>query len=286
MAAGSFNCWRWPGVVFEFPPAFPYVAGILNVTPDSFSDGGSYASAGEAVARALALAGEGAAIIDVGGQSTRPGALPVSLAEEERRVLPVLTALREALGGSPVRISLDTDKPEMADKVLSLGLADILNDESGGDPDMARAAASHNTPLVLMHRPEGDDRGSLAAVTEDLAAIRSRYIEAGLPGTFIALDPGLGFGKNEEENLLILSDCRRLLELGGPVYIGASRKRFIGKYGGNPEAGKRLGGSLAAAVWAASCGASFVRVHDVKETVEAFAMTEALRSAFKNKSKM
>ncbi len=292
--------WRWPGVTLKFPPEQPYVAGILNVTPDSFSDGGRYLQTAAAVDQALAMARAGAQIIDIGGQSTRPGHVPVSAEEEEKRVLPVLLALQEALQASaaPVRhtetaspeeassaarplISLDTDKPALADKMLGLGLVHMLNDESGGNPEMARVAARHQAPLILMHRPAGMERGSLAAVLEDLRALRQLYMEAGLPGEYIALDPGLGFGKNDAENLTILNNCRQLLALGSPVYIGASRKRFIGRASGNPEAGGRLGGSLAAAVWAALGGVAFVRVHDVKETVEALRMVKALAGSEK-----
>ncbi len=294
--------WRWPGVTLKFPPEQPYVAGILNVTPDSFSDGGRYLQTAAAVDQALAMARAGAQIIDVGGQSTRPGHVPVSVEEEEKRVLPVLLALQESMhearqetlqaAADPDRdaeeaspawslISLDTDKPALADKMLGLGLVHMLNDESGGNPEMARVAARHQAPLILMHRPAGMERGSLAAVLEDLRALRQLYMEAGLPGEYIALDPGLGFGKNDAENLTILNNCRQLLALGSPVYIGASRKRFIGRASGNPEAGGRLGGSLAAAVWAALGGAAFVRVHDVKETVEALRMVKALAGSEK-----
>ncbi|MCL1804531.1 MAG: dihydropteroate synthase [Clostridiales bacterium] len=282
-SAGTLS-WRRRGVVFDFPPVLPYIAGILNVTPDSFSDGGSYATVDKAVAHALDMAEAGAAIVDVGGQSTRPGSLPVSAEEEMGRILPVLEALRTAFGdeaysGPHVLLSLDTDKAEVADFVLSRGLADMLNDESGGDTAMAEAAARHKTPLVLMHRPAGPGRGSLEAVMEDLAEIRRAYMEAGLRPECLALDPGLGFGKDEDENLALFSNCGKLLELGSPLYIGASRKRFIGKYSGNAEAGRRLGGSLAAALWAAAAGAAFVRVHDVRETAEALAMYAAIRKA-------
>ncbi|MEL7623477.1 MAG: dihydropteroate synthase [Clostridiales bacterium] len=303
---GQILHWCWPGITLTFPAEKPYIAGILNVTPDSFSDGGRYLQPAAAVEQALAMVRDGACIIDVGGQSTRPGHVPISAEEEEQRVLPVLLALQEAIqkarqdvgqeDGQEVRqvvgqedadataarfaagplISLDTDKPALADKVLGLGLAHILNDESGGNPEMARIAARYQVPLILMHRPAGMDRGSLTAVLEDLAALRQLYIEAGLPGEYIALDPGLGFGKIYDENLAILNNCRQLQALGSPVYIGASRKGFIGKASGNPEAGGRLAGSLVAAVWAALGGAAFVRVHDVKETAEALMMAQAL----------
>lgn len=276
---GQILHWCWPGITLAFPPEKPYIAGILNVTPDSFSDGGRYLQPAAAVEQALAMAEAGACIIDVGGQSTRPGHVPISTEEEERRVLPVLLALQEASFAAGPLISLDTDKPALADKVLGLGLAHILNDESGGNPEMARIAARYQVPLILMHRPAGMDRGSLAAVLEDLAALRQLYIEAGLPGEYIALDPGLGFGKIYDENLAILNDCRQLQALGSPVYIGASRKGFIGKASGNPKAGGRLAGSLVAAVWAALGGAAFVRVHDVKETAEALMMAQALMTS-------
>lgn len=298
---GQILHWCWPGITLIFPAEKPYIAGILNVTPDSFSDGGRYLQPAAAVEQALAMVRDGACIIDVGGQSTRPGHVPISAEEEEQRVLPVLLALQEALekarqeaiqqeahrqsdataarfAAGPL-ISLDTDKPALADKVLGLGLAHILNDESGGNPEMARIAARYQVPLILMHRPAGMDRGSLTAVLEDLAALRQLYIEAGLPGEYIALDPGLGFGKIYDENLAILNNCRQLQALGSPVYIGASRKGFIGKASGNPEAGGRLAGSLVAAVWAALGGAAFVRVHDVKETAEALMMAQALMTS-------
>ncbi len=300
--------WCWPGITLTFPAEKPYIAGILNVTPDSFSDGGRYLQPAAAVEQALAMVRDGACIIDVGGQSTRPGHVPISAEEEEQRVLPVLLALQEALekarqqqealrqearrqaayreegaaaasfAAGPL-ISLDTDKPALADKVLGQGLAHILNDESGGNPEMARIAARYQVPLILMHRPAGMDRGSLTAVLEDLAALRQLYMEAGLPGEYIALDPGLGFGKIYGENLAILNNCRQLQALGSPVYIGASRKGFIGKASGNPEAGGRLAGSLVAAVWAALGGGAFVRVHDVKETAEALMMAQALMTS-------
>ena len=271
--------WQWSSLILRFPAARPYVAGILNVTPDSFSDGGAYGTVEVAVAHGKAMAEEGADIIDVGGQSTRPGYAPVDLQEEKDRVLPVLRALSalRADAAKPVLLSLDTDKPAMAEAVLQEGLAHMLNDESGGNPAMAEVAARYGVPLILMHRPGAAGRGSIEATREDLALWRDQYIEAGLPGEWIALDPGIGFGK--DDNVAILRECARFLDMGAPLYIGASRKGFIGKATGNPDASKRLGGSLAAALWAAEAGASFVRVHDVRETVEALSMWAALRDA-------
>jgi dihydropteroate synthase len=274
--------WSWPEVSLGFPPALPYVIGILNITPDSFSDGGKYLATEKAVAHALYMAEAGAAVVDIGGQSTRPGSDAVSPEEEEARVMPVLEALKQARGYDNsgyknLLVSLDTDKPALAEQALSRSLVDILNDESGGDAAMAAIAANYHVPLILMRRPETSDRGGLAAVMEDLAAIRQRYVKAGLPQDYIAVDPGLGFGMDEDESLAILKDCGKLAELGGPLCVGASRKRVIGKFSGNPEAGRRLGGSLAAALWAAASGVDFIRVHDVKETVEALKMTAAIR---------
>jgi len=276
--ADSGLLWLWPEyeLALEFPPPAPYVVGILNVTPDSFSDGGDFLTVENALNRARAITGEGATVIDVGGQSTRPGYSPVNLEEEKRRVIPVLKAIKEALPGYPL-ISIDTDKAELADEALGLGIADIINDTSGGDVAMAKVAARRNAPLILTHRPAGMGRGSLSAVTRDLETIRERYIGAGLQRDYIAIDPGLGFGKDDGENLALLSGCAGLLELGSPLHIGASRKRFIGSVTGNDEPESRLGGSLAAAVWSALAGASFTRVHDVRETVEALAMIKALR---------
>ena len=269
--------WRWPLLSLAFPTEMPYIAGILNVTPDSFSDGGRFLSTEDALAHALHMVESGASLIDVGGQSTRPGHEAISFDEEKERVLPILKALRESLPEGQALISLDTDKADLADLVFGLGLADILNDVSGGDVSIAKVAARHQVPLVMMHNPKTADRGSVESVMEDMSAMQRDYIDAGLPKTHIALDPGLGFGKDEEENLRLFRECRRLLELGGPLYIGASRKRFVGKATGNPDAAKRLGGSLAVAIWAASLGVDFLRVHDVKETKEALWMTAALK---------
>ncbi|MCL2122308.1 MAG: dihydropteroate synthase [Clostridiales bacterium] len=271
--------WSWPDISLAFSVGLVYVVGILNLTPDSFSDGGSYDTVAAALARVQTMMKEGAQVVDVGGQSSRPGFAAISEQEEERRILPVLTALKELQeSGKPrILVSLDTDKPALAERVLGQGLADILNDVSGGDRAMAEVAAACQTPLILMHRPATDDRGSLAAVMEDLACMKENYREAGLPEAYMALDPGIGFNKTAEEDLALLQHCHSVGELGNPLYIGASRKRFIGRATDNPDAARRLGGSLAAALWAAEAGAAFLRVHDVKETVEALAMQAALK---------
>ncbi|MDR1193193.1 MAG: dihydropteroate synthase [Peptococcaceae bacterium] len=272
----GFLTWSWPAVTWTFRPGQVYLAGILNVTPDSFSDGGRFLAPEAAWRRGLALAEEGADMIDVGGQSTRPGHVPVSEDEELARVLPVLTALRRALPPAAL-ISLDTDKAAVAAKVFAAGLADILNDESGGDIRMAAVAAKYAAPIVLMHRPRVEGRGSPAAVGEDLAATRLSYEAQGASRRQIALDPGLGFGKTLEENLRLLAAGGALADLGCPVYIGASRKSFVGLATATERADQRLGGSLTAALWAAAAGASFLRVHDVAVTAAALKMFQTLR---------
>ena len=270
--------WQWPEVSLALPPPAPYALGVLNVTPDSFSDGGVYLDAEKALRGASRMAEEGAVIIDVGAQSTRPGYARVSEDEERRRVLPVLRAIKEALSAKTL-VSIDTDKAGLADEALRDGLADLINDTSGGDVNMARVAARYGVPLILTHIPESAGHGSLSAVARDLDALRKVYVKAGLPQDCIALDPGLGFNKTNEESLALLRECAKLLDLGSPLCVGASRKRFIGEATRNPDPVSRLGGSLAAVVWAALEGVSFVRVHDVKETAQALAMIAALKRA-------
>ncbi len=282
---GERLIWQWPGCRLELRSGRPLIAGILNITPDSFSDGGLYypaarppeeegalAGSAEIVAAGVnggvELARQGARIIDVGGQSTRPGYTPVAPEEELRRVMPVLEGLK-ALLPPEIAVSLDTDKPAVAEAVLSRGLAHILNDESGGSRAMACIAARYKTPVILMHRPAGDGRGALEAVLEDLRQLRLQYIGAGCHPMGIALDPGLGFGKTAQENLKILARTGDLHKLGAPIYIGASRKSFIGLVTGVQEARSRQGGSVGAALWAAEGGAHFLRVHDVGETAGA-----------------
>lgn len=293
---GEKLIWQWPGCRLTLQAGRPVIAGILNITPDSFSDGGRYYSAAPAASReepgaavpgiegGLALARQGAGIIDVGGQSTRPGYQPITPKEELDRVLPVLAGLAKELPPK-VAVSLDTDKPEVAEEVLSRGLARILNDESGGSQAMARIAARYKVPVILMHRPADNSRGSLEAVSEDLSRLRESYLEAGCAPEAIALDPGLGFGKTGPGNLELLARMRELQTLGAPLYIGASRKSFIGLATKVPFAGERLGGSVGAALWAAQCGAHFVRVHDVQVTREALAVYCLLKEQAEEREK-
>jgi dihydropteroate synthase len=258
----------------------PSVLGVVNVTPDSFSDGGRFLSPDVAVAQARRLLAEGAALVDVGGESTRPGSDGVSLAEELRRIEPVLAALT----GAPV--SVDTSKAEVARRALALG-AVMVNDVTAlrADPDLAGVVADGDAYLCLMHmlgeprtmqdHPRYDDVVSeVASFLEERLAFA---VAAGIPEERICLDPGLGFGKTLAHNLELVARLDELVALGRPVLVGASRKRFLGRVLGDPEA---LTGPVAAgvavAVLAYERGAWLFRVHDVREHVEALGAARAL----------
>ncbi len=258
----------------------PRVMGVLNVTPDSFSDGGRYAASADALARAQAMVAEGAAIIDVGGESTRPGAPPVEVAEELRRVLPVVEALAAAL---PVPVSIDTSKPEVIRQAVAAG-AGLVNDVRAlRAPGALEAAAGAGVPVCLMHM-QGEP-GTMQAepryqdvVAEVIAFLEQRVAAcegAGIPPARILIDPGFGFGKTVEHNLRLLNRLDRLAATGLPVLVGLSRKSLIGKILDAPV-DLRLYGSLAAAVVAVMRGARVVRTHDVRATVEALAVVRAV----------
>jgi dihydropteroate synthase len=259
----------------------PLVMGIVNVTPDSFSDGGRFAGAAEAVAHGLRLEEEGADLLDVGGESTRPGAEPVPAAEERRRVLPVIARLADRVR---IPISVDTSKAEVAREALEAG-ASLVNDVTAlrGDPEMAAVVARGRAALVLMHmrgQPRTMQRapryrdvaGEVAAF---LAQAARRAEAAGVERSRILLDPGLGFGKTVAHNLILLRSLGRLASLGYPLVLGPSRKSFIGK-ALNAEVGDRLAGTLACVAFAQRHGAHVVRVHDVKATVQLVKMLEAI----------
>jgi dihydropteroate synthase len=252
----------------------PAVMGILNVTPDSFSDGGVHLDPNVAAAAARRMVEEGAAIVDVGGESTRPGSQGVSIDDELRRVVPVLERLQGV-----VPLSIDTTKPEVVRRALELG-AELVNDVTAlrGDPDMAEVVAGADAYLCLMHmlgepRTMQDDPRYDDVVSEVKAFLEGRLafaVAAGIAEERICLDPGIGFGKTVEHNLELLRRLDELVALGRPVLVGVSRKRFLGRLLGDPEATVGpLGASIAAAVAAVSAGATIVRVHDVRETVEA-----------------
>jgi dihydropteroate synthase len=251
--------------------------GILNVTPDSFSDGGQYTD--RPVAHARALADAGADIIDVGGESTRPGAEPVSADVEARRVLPVIEQLPDLL------VSVDTTKAAVAARALAAG-ARIVNDISAlcADPRLIEIVGEHGAGVVLMHRQgtpatmqQAPQYADVVREVRDFLAARAAWAEArGLARTQIAVDPGIGFGKTVAHNLALLACLPELVALGYPVVIGASRKSFIG-HTLKREVNGRLAGSLGVAAWAVTHGAAVVRVHDVAETVDVVRMVEALK---------
>lgn len=262
----------------------PQIMGILNVTPDSFSDGGRHFDPEEALAHARAMAGAGAAILDVGGESTRPGAAAVPIDDEIARTAPVIEAIRAALA---VPVSIDTRKTAVARAAVRAG-ADMINDVAGFtfDPDLAPFAAEHalpvcvmhaqGTPETMQHSPRYDD--VLLDVYDWLEARVAFLTALGIPRARIAVDPGIGFGKTRAHNLRLLQNLSLFHGLGCPVLLGASRKRFIGDVTGTPVAAERVPGSLAVAVMAAGQGVQILRVHDVAETRAALAMWEAVRS--------
>ena len=252
----------------------PVVMGVLNVTPDSFSDGGRFLAAEAAVAHGLRLVEEGAAIIDIGGESTRPGAAPVGPDEEIRRVLPVVERLREAAPG--VVISVDTSKPEVIRAAVAAGVG-LLNDvRAFQEPGALEAASASGCALCLMHM-QGDprtmqDAPSYVDVVREVKAFLDTRAQAcrlaGVAPERLLIDPGFGFGKTMEHNRELLRDLRVLAAGELPVLVGLSRKSFIGKLTGRPAA-ERVHGSVALAVMAALNGARIVRAHDVAATVDA-----------------
>lgn len=253
--------------------------GILNVTPDSFSDGGNYSDFDAAIERASQMTGEGAAIVDVGGQSTRPGFAEISVEEECARIVPVIEALRDRL---IVPVSVDTYKSDVARAALRAG-AHILNDVHGlqGDPALVDVVAEFGCPVILMHQESefakapGDSIAKLKAFFERSFAIAAK---AGIARDRIIVDPGIGFLKTQAQNLEIVGRLGELRALGQPVLLGASRKSFIGNVLGLP-ASERLEGTLATSALAAWYGVEIVRVHDVAPNVRIAKMVAAVRTA-------
>ncbi len=256
----------------------PRVMGILNVTPDSFSDGGRFAAVEGAVAHAVRMAGDGADIVDIGGESTRPGYQPVDAEEEIRRVVPAIRAVREALD---LPISIDTMKASVAAAALEAG-ADVVNDVWGlqRDPDIARVAAEHGAPVVVMHhRTEVDPA---LDIVEDMKEFLGRSIDialkAGVPDHAIALDPGVGFGKTTAQNLIAIQQVGALAGMGFAVLLGTSRKSLIGHIiQRTPE--ERVHGTVATSVLGWAAGATLFRVHDIRENRDALLVAKAVLDA-------
>ena len=256
--------------------------GILNVTPDSFSDGGLYFDPDKALARAGTLIDDGADIVDIGGESSRPGSDSVPLEEELRRVLPVVRALAAQ---AAVPLSIDTTKPEVADECLRAG-ARIVNDIGGlRDPEMIAVTARRQAAAVIMHMRGVPKSMQLAPVYDDVVAevrlfLAQRAAAARAAGIEdLAVDPGLGFGKTAAHNLELLRRLDELASLGPPVLVGPSRKSFLGAFPGQESTSRRLEGTLAAVVVAALKGARVVRVHDVLACRRALQLADAIRTA-------
>ncbi|CAN5905651.1 dihydropteroate synthase [soil metagenome] len=261
----------------------PVIMGILNVTPDSFSDGGDFLDPEKAAGQAVTLLDEGAEIVDVGGESTRPGSDPVSPEEELNRMLPVIRGILE--NRPDTIISVDTYRVETARAALEAG-AGIINDVTAlrGDPDMAGVVAEAGCPVVLMHMlgepktmqqdPLYDD---VVQEVRDFLDQRAAHAEdAGVAPDRIILDPGIGFGKTVEHNLTLLQNLDAIVELGYPVLLGASRKRFLGSIAGVEGARDRVAGTVATSVLGYERGATFFRVHAVRPNREALQVTEAI----------
>jgi dihydropteroate synthase len=261
----------------------PVVVGILNVTPDSFSDGGDFLDPEAAAQHAASMVDEGAGMLDVGGESTRPGSDPVSQEEEMRRVIPVIEGILAARPEAV--ISVDTYRSGTATATLEAG-ARLVNDVTAlrGDPRMASVVGEAGCPVILMHmqgepktmqkEPHYED---VVREVRDFLAERAEYaVDAGVRPENIIVDPGIGFGKNLEHNLDLLNNLDAIVDLGFPVLIGASRKRFIERITGVQEARDRVSGTLATTVLAYERGATFFRVHDVSANSEALAVAEAV----------
>jgi len=265
---------------FELSLERPLVMGVVNVTPDSFSDGGKFLDTQAAVAHARGLVGEGADLVDVGGESTRPGAAPVSETEELRRVLPVLEALHD------VPVSVDTRRPRVMQAVLAAGASMINDIEALRSPGAVEAVAKSSCGLCLMHmqgEPQTMQRephyGDVVKEVKEFLAGRIAACErSGIARQRLVADPGFGFGKTVEHNLALLKRLPELAGLGVPLLAGWSRKSSLGRLTGR-HPGERLAGSLAAALLALLGGARILRVHDVKETRDAVLMFEAWRKA-------
>jgi dihydropteroate synthase len=265
------------------PHRRPLVMGIVNVTPDSFSDGGRYFDPAAALELARGMVADGADLLDIGGESTRPGSLPVAPAEQFRRVGPVIDAItREQL---PVTLSIDTTSAEVAKESLDAG-ANVINDISGGrhDPAMLPLAAARQVPIVLMHMlgtPQTMQNAPVYAdVVQDicdfLAQAASRATAAGVRADRILLDPGIGFGKTMVHNLQLLAALPRIANLGFPLLVGTSRKKFIGTLTGDANPADRAIGTAASIGWTIANGAGIVRVHDVRDAIKVRKVIEAI----------
>ncbi|HCQ70711.1 MAG TPA: dihydropteroate synthase [Rhodospirillaceae bacterium] len=262
----------------------PHIMGIVNVTPDSFSDGGQYFSPDAAIEHGLSLIEQGAHSLDIGGESTRPGSNPVSPEEEIRRIVPVIEGLRDKV----THISVDTRYPQTMEAALQAG-AGIINDISGltHDPRSVDIIAEHQVPVIVMHmqgQPKSmQEKVNYNNVMDDVMAFFEGRLEIfgrkRIEKELLVFDPGIGFGKNDEHNLLIIRNIKEFLHFDVPLLLGTSRKSFISRITGDTPVDKRLPGSLASVLWGLDHGVQFFRVHDGAETHQAFTIHNAIKNA-------
>jgi dihydropteroate synthase len=279
--SSSENVVEWPNRRLDFSPGC-VVMGVLNVTPDSFSDGGRFFDTDKAVEHGLQMAADGAAIIDVGAESTRPGSESTSADEQIKRVIPVIEALSKKIG---MPISIDTYNVEVAHAALDAGAAMINDITALADERMGQLAADHKVPVVLLHmqgtpqmmqiEPKYDD--VVGEVLDFLLAGARRAQGFGVEKSKIFIDPGIGFGKTLEHNLLLLKNIDKFVAAGYRVLVGTSRKSFIGKITGREDPAERIFGTAATVALCAATGVSIVRVHDVAEMVDVVRVTNAIR---------
>ena len=277
MTTDEFNLW------LAQPDRRPLIMGVLNVTPDSFSDGGRFAAVESAVAQSEKLAADGADLIDIGGESTRPGSQRIEAVEQIRRILPVLQAAATRL---PIVWSVDTRSADVASAAIDAG-ATVINDISAGrdDPDILRLAAQRQLPIILMHM-QGEPQTMQANphyenVIEEVKSFFTERIRAaqsvGVNTKQILLDPGIGFGKNVNHNLTLIREMKQFTQLGRPLVIGTSRKGFIGVISGEPQPNQRLLGTAATVAWSIANGADIVRVHDVAPMLKVVRVIRAIQ---------
>jgi len=274
---------EWPRGRLDFSDGC-LLMGVLNVTPDSFSDGGKFFNPGKAIEHGLEMAAEGAAIIDVGGESTRPGSNPVSAAQQIRRVVPVIEALCEK---TKVPVSIDTYKFEVAEAALEAGAAMINDITAVSDERMGELAAETQVPVVLMHmqgtpatmqiEPKYDD--VVGEVLEFLLGRAKKAEKLGVSKEMIFIDPGIGFGKSTEHNLSLLRNIDKFVATGYRVLVGTSRKRFIGQITGKEKPAERIFGTAATVAFCALAGVSILRVHDVAEMTDVVKVANAVNDA-------
>jgi dihydropteroate synthase len=277
MEISEFQSW------LKSPRRRPLIIGVLNLTPDSFSDGGKFSQAEAALEHVREMIADGADWIDIGGESTRPGSLPISADEQIRRIVPALKLIRAEFN---IPISIDTTQSAVASAALDCG-ANIVNDISAGrdDPAMFGLIASRGVPVILMHMQGSPATMQDHPVYDDVTADVSRFLQerasaaesAGIARHQILLDPGIGFGKADSHNLQLLKDTSKLASLGYPLVVGPSRKGFIGRITGEIDATRRLAGTLAAVSWCVANQAAAVRVHDVKPMAQAVRMIQAIQ---------